>query len=115
MVGTAGDFLTFLEAVRSGGAPILAPESQRLLSEDAVADLAIEDPGCGFSLGWSILRDPALAGMPGSPGCWQWGGVYGHSWFVDPARKLSVVMFTNTAVAGVGGAYPDALRAAAYG
>ncbi|MFC2252156.1 serine hydrolase domain-containing protein [Labrys portucalensis] len=115
MVGTAGDFLTFLEAVRSGGAPILSPESQRLLNEDAVADLDIEDPGCGFSLGWSILRDPAIAGLPGSPGCWQWGGVYGHSWFVDPARRLSVVMFTNTAVAGVGGAYPEALRAAVYG
>lgn len=115
MVGTAGDFLSFLEAVRGGGAPILSPESQRLLSEDAIADLDIDDPGCGFSLGWSILRDPAAAGMPGSPGCWQWGGVYGHSWFVDPARGLSVVIFTNTAVAGVGGAYPDALRAAVYG
>ncbi|MBP0582158.1 beta-lactamase family protein [Labrys sp. LIt4] len=115
MVGTAGDFLAFLEAVRSGGAPILSPESQRLLSEDAIPDLDIEDPGCGFSLGWSILRDPAAAGMRGSPGCWHWGGVYGHSWFVDPARRLSVVMFTNTAVAGVGGAYPDGLRAAIYG
>lgn len=115
MVGTAGDFLSFLEAIRGGGAPILSSESQRLLSEDAVAELDIDDPGCGFSLGWSILRDPAAAGMPGSPGCWQWGGVYGHSWFVDPARRLSVVIFTNTAVAGVGGAYPDALRAAVYG
>ncbi|QEN89000.1 beta-lactamase family protein [Labrys sp. KNU-23] len=115
MVGTAGDFLSFLEAVRSGGGPILSPESTRLLSEDAIAGLDTEDPGCGFSLGWSILRDPATAGMPGSPGCWQWGGVYGHSWFVDPARRLSVVIFTNTAVAGVGGAYPDAIRAAVYG
>ncbi len=114
MVGTAGDFLAFLEAVRRGGAPILSPQGARLLAEDAVASLEIEDPGCGFSLGWSILRDPAAAGMPGSPGGWQWGGVYGHSWFVDPARELSVVIFTNTAIAGVNGAYPDAIRAAIY-
>ncbi|WP_448949797.1 serine hydrolase domain-containing protein [Labrys neptuniae] len=115
MVGSAGDFLRFLEAVRRGGAPILSPASTRLLSEDAVPELEIEDAGCGFSLGWSILRDPAAAGLPGAPGCWQWGGVYGHSWFVDPTAQLSVVAFTNTAVAGVGGAYPDAIRAAVYG
>jgi CubicO group peptidase (beta-lactamase class C family) len=115
MVGTAGDFLTFLEAMRQGGEPILSPPSIALLSRNAVGSFDAGLPGRGFGLGWSISRDPAAAGLPFSAGTWQWGGVYGHSWFVDPARRLSVVSFTNTAVAGVNGAYPDAIRAAIYG
>ena len=114
MVGTARDFLAFIEAVRRGGAPILSPASVRLLSENAIGSFDTGVPGRGFSLGWSISRDPAAAGLPYTPGTWQWGGVYGHSWFVDPVRKLSVVSFTNTAVAGVNGAYPDAIRDAVY-
>lgn len=115
MVGTAGDFLAFLEAVRQGGAPILSPDSVRLLSENAIGSFDTGVPGRSFSLGWSISRDPAAAGLPYSHGTWQWGGVYGNFWFVDPVRRLSVVSFTNTAVAGVNGAYPDAIRDAVYG
>ena len=34
--------------------------------------------------------------------------------FVDPARELSVVMLSNTAVAGMIGPFPDAVRDAIY-
>lgn len=115
LFGTAGDILTFLEAMRKGGAPVISAESLALLSRNAIGNFDTSVAGRGFSLGWSITHDPAASGTPFSPGTWQWGGVYGHSWFVDPARKLSVVSFSNTAVAGVNGAYPDAIRAAVYG
>jgi len=115
MFGTAGDLLAFLEAMRRGGAPILSADSLALLSQNAIGGFDTGVPGRGFSLGWSITHDPAASGTPYSPGTWQWGGVYGHSWFVDPVRKLSVVSFSNTAFAGVNGPYPDAIRAAVYG
>lgn len=115
MFGTAGDILAFLEAMRRGGAPILSAESFALLSKNAIGTFDTTVPGRGFSLGWSITWDPAAGASPFSPGTWQWGGVYGHSWFVDPVRKLSVVSFSNTALAGVNGPYPDAIRAAVYG
>lgn len=115
MFGTAGDFLAFLEAMRRGGAPILSAKSLELLSQNAIGAFDTTVPGRGFSLGWSITYDPGAGASPFSPGTWQWGGVYGHSWFVDPVGKLSVVSFSNTAVAGVNGPYPDAIRAAVYG
>ncbi|MET4632328.1 serine hydrolase domain-containing protein [Kaistia defluvii] len=115
MFGTAGDFLTFLEAMRKGGAPVLSAESLALLSQNAIGSFDTGVPGRGFSLGWSITHDPAAGASPFSPGTWQWGGVYGHSWFVDPVRKLSVVSFSNTAFAGVAGPYPEAIKAAVYG
>ena len=57
-------------------------------------------PGTGFGFGGAVIVDPAAAQTPQSPGTWRWGGVYGHSWFVDPARKLTVVALTNTSVKG---------------
>jgi CubicO group peptidase (beta-lactamase class C family) len=43
-----------------------------------------------------------------------WGGVYGTHFWVDPKEGLSVVVLTNTAVAGMIGAFPSALQRAAY-
>lgn len=71
-------------------------------------------PGWKWPLGWAVLESPAETGTPQSPGTWQWGGVYGCSWFVDPARKLSAVILTNTAVSGMLGPFPDAVRDAIY-
>jgi CubicO group peptidase (beta-lactamase class C family) len=115
MSGTAADFLRLLEALRKGGAPVLAEKSVQLLSTAKPGDFAIFTPGWQWPLGWSVLVDPSQTGTPQSVGTWRWGGVYGNSWFVDPARELSVVLLTNTATAGMIGALPDAIRDAAYG
>lgn len=115
MAGTAPDFLVFLEAMRKGGAPILSSASLRLLSNSALDGIDMQRPGVGFSLGWSILLDPSLADTPASAGAWRWGGVYGHDWLVDPARRLTVVSFTNTAVEGCIGDYPKTITRAVYG
>jgi len=40
--------------------------------------------------------------------------VYGHTWDVDPARKLTVVAFTNTAPEGLWGKFTTDLRDAVY-
>lgn len=61
-----------------------------------------------------MLADPSETKTPQATGTWQWGGVYGCSWFVDPSRELSVVVLTNTAAAGMLGPFPDALRDAIY-
>ena len=117
MVGTATDFLVFLEALRNGGAPLLKPESVEALTTNAISDLRVNavEPGWGFGLGVAVLKDPELAESPQSSGTWKWGGAYGHSWFVDPARRLSVVALTNTAVAGMNGPFPEAIVDAVYG
>jgi CubicO group peptidase (beta-lactamase class C family) len=116
MAGTAGDFLLFLEAIRSGGAPILGSGTVAEMMRDHVGPEAEAlGPGWGFGYGWAVLADEAAACSPQSPGTIQWGGVYGHSWFVDPARALSVVAFTNTALEGDTGAFPGEIRDAVYG
>jgi len=44
-----------------------------------------------------------------------WGGVYGHSWFLDRQRGLGVVALTNTALEGMWGRVTADIRAAVYG
>jgi CubicO group peptidase (beta-lactamase class C family) len=117
MVGTAGDYLRFLEALRAGGEPFLSSDSVAAMTASTTGDFGISgpQPGFGFGFGLSVLEDPGAAGTPQSVGTWQWGGAYGSSWFVDPSRRLTVVVLTNTAVAGMVGPYPDAVRDAVYG
>ena len=47
---------------------------------------------------------PATSGSPSSAGTLSWGGVYGHTWFLDRAAALSMVSLTNTALEGNTGA-----------
>jgi CubicO group peptidase (beta-lactamase class C family) len=114
MSGTAPDFMRFLEAMRTGGAPVLKLSTVELMATNAIGDIPIMLPGRGFGLGWAVLKDPAVAATPQTPGSWTWGGVYGNAWFVDPAEALSVVIITNTAIAGMTGTFPDAIRDAVY-
>jgi CubicO group peptidase (beta-lactamase class C family) len=79
------------------------------------ADAQTQGPGWGFGYGGALLVDPTAAGSAQSPGTMQWGGVYGHTWFVDPARELTVVALTNTSLEGLFGLYPAAVRDAVYG
>jgi CubicO group peptidase (beta-lactamase class C family) len=116
MVGTARDYVRFLEALRTGGSPILEPETAREMTSNAIGEMGspMLSEGWGFGLGVAVLKDPNPTGTPQSAGAWAWGGVYGNHFWVDPAVKLTVVVLTNTAVAGMAGAFPEALRAAVY-
>jgi CubicO group peptidase (beta-lactamase class C family) len=116
MVGTAADMLTFIEAIRGGGAPILSADTVRAMMTVQTGDLPIVNrgPGFGFGYGGSLLVDPKAAMTPQSPGTFSWGGVWGHNWFVDSAKRLSVVSLTNTALEGMMGRYVRDLRDAVY-
>ncbi len=116
MQGTAPGLLKLLELVRTGGASVLqhggmGPPFQALVGAQAQT----QGPGWGFGLGGAVLVDPLAAHTPQSAGTLQWGGAYGHNWFIDPARRLSVVMLTNTAFEGMNGALVTEMRNAVYG
>ena len=115
MAGTAGDFLHLLEALRQGNGALLPDELINEMGRDQTRGLDLPNaPGFGFGLGFSVLRDPLSAASPESAGTWRWGGAYGHAWFVDRARGLSVVAFTNTLYEGMSGRFVNELRDAVY-
>jgi CubicO group peptidase (beta-lactamase class C family) len=114
MVGTAPDVMRLLEAVRTGGKPILKAATAESMMRNQIGSVVGPGPGVGFGFGGALVVDPAAAKTPQPPGTWNWGGVYGHTWFVDPARKLTVIAFTNTAPEGLWGKFTTDLRDAVY-
>lgn len=115
MIGSAGDFLKLLEALRQGGDPILPKALVTEMTTNQIGNLVMPYwPGRGFGLGFTLLKDPVAANTPESPGTWRMGGTYGHSWFVDPSEELSVVAFTNTALEGMSGRFTTELCESVY-
>lgn len=114
MVGAAREFLSFLEAIRTGGGGVVGAATARAMMSNQTGELPIvtNGPGWGFGFGGAVHLDPAASGSVHSKGVWLWGGVYGHSWFVDPARKLSVLVMTNTAIEGMTGPFAVEVAAA---
>jgi CubicO group peptidase (beta-lactamase class C family) len=116
MVGSAPEFLRFLETLRNGGGILVKPDTAAAMMRNQVGDLPVNarGPGWGFGFGAAVLEDPEQAGSPHSAGAWGWGGVYGHSWFIDPAQKLVALGLTNTAIEGMAGRFAIDLRNAVY-
>jgi len=118
MNGTAGEVIRFLDAVRGGGEPILSRETTQAMMSNQIGPLRILfDPtgNTAFGFGGSILLDPGASGSFLSPGSWQWGGVWGHSWNVDPARRTTIVNLTNTTLEGMAGQLPRDVQKAVVG
>ncbi len=116
MVGSAQDFMCFLEAVRSGSGGMLKPETAAMMPRCQTGAMVTDpaNPGWSFGYGGAVVTDPAAAKTPQSAGTWYWGGAYGNSWFVDMERELSVVLLTNTAYEGMNGRITIDVRDAVY-
>ena len=112
---SAPDFLGFLEAIRTGGRPIVsqATASAMLTNQTGGHAIVTSGPGVGFGFGGAVIIDAEAAASPLPQGSWMWGGVYGHSWFVDPQGETSYVLMTNTSTEGMSGRLSQELMAAA--
>jgi CubicO group peptidase (beta-lactamase class C family) len=111
LVSTAGDYLRFMEMLRSGG----GYEGGRLLGPRTIAhmwrnhlpgnqDLATfgrplyaESPmrGVGFGLGFSVVLDPTLYGGPASVDDASWGGAASTGFYIDPVEDITVGFYTQ--------------------
>jgi len=103
IVSTALDYARFLQMMLGGGelegARILGRKSVELMTVDHIGALETQ-PGVGFGLGFSVLKDVGLRGTPGSVGEYGWGGAYHSTYWVDPKEQLVVVYFTQLLPSG---------------
>lgn len=115
MVGTGDDFMRFLIALLAGGGPVLKPGTVTTMMSNQIGSIpTLRGPGFAFGFGGAVITDSAAAQTPQSPGTFSWGGVYGHSWFVDPRKEVALLCMTNTAFEGMAGAITTQLRDAVY-
>ena len=115
MACSAPDMLAFLEAIRLGGGPVVSAETAGDMMTNQTGDLLIitSGPGWGFGFGGAVVLDPEPTASHLPAGAWTWAGVYGHSWFVDPASQTTFVLMTNTSTEGMSGLTARDLAAAA--
>ncbi len=103
VLSTAGDYARFLQMMLSGGelegARILGRKTVELMTVDHIGALETE-AGRGFGLGFSVVKDVGLRGIPGSVGEYGWGGAYHSVYWVDPQEQLVVVYFAQLIPSG---------------
>ncbi|MGV9559369.1 serine hydrolase domain-containing protein [Streptomyces sp. NPDC003401] len=127
MVATAYDVHRFTELLRRGGeldgTRLLRPATVDLMTRNQLpggVDLrtagsrpAHDEPGndgVGFGLGVSVVIDPERTQAPSGPGTYGWSGVATTTFWVDPARDLTVQFFTQVRPRRSLKLYPDLKR-----
>lgn len=51
--------------------------------------------GIGFGIGFSVMLDPAVAAILGTPGEGAWGGAASTYFWVDPTEEMTVILMTQ--------------------
>ena len=64
------------------------PSAQLMIGTGA----PLPEYGQGFGLGFAMRKAMGMSPLPGSVGDYFWGGIYGTSFWVDPAEQLIAVL-----------------------
>ena len=110
MVSSAADYLRFCQMLLNGGefaaARLLSPKTVAHMTSDHLPPGVAYGPsahlmigtgaplpeyGQGFGLGFAVRKAMGMSPLPGSVGDYFWGGIYGTSFWVDPAEQMVVV------------------------
>ncbi|WP_375417775.1 serine hydrolase domain-containing protein [uncultured Hymenobacter sp.] len=113
---TIGDYAAFLEMLRQGGTHggrrLLKAETVALMTENQIGALSqgTNKFGLGFSLTTAqSARPPGL-----SPGSFEWGGIFGTTYWVDPKEKLVALIYTQKYPNTTGNDLDDKFKVAVY-
>jgi CubicO group peptidase (beta-lactamase class C family) len=125
LVSTAPDYLRFCQMLLNGGeldgVRILRAQTVQLMTTNSLPpdirfalDMIGPTTGATWGLGFAIRTNPEASQVPGSVGTFTWGGLWGTTFWVDPAEKLIAVLMIQVA-AGASGLYQYAFRNLTYG
>jgi len=114
LVGTAADYLRFVQMLVNGGeldgVRILGSKTVELMMMDHLNPEFPPDPlsslfgtlgghgrawGLGFGLTGYVVTDPALTGLPVSKGVFSWGGAATTHFWVDREEDLVAIVLTQ--------------------
>jgi CubicO group peptidase (beta-lactamase class C family) len=103
MVSTAHDYLRFARMLANGGSldgvRLLSRKTLRYMASDHLADLPdarrgaefLPGQGYGFGLGFAVRIAPGAAIVPGSVGDFNWSGLAGTYFWIDPEEDLIAI------------------------
>ena len=96
LVSTTRDYLRFCQMLLNGGEldgnRILSRKTIELMTRDHVKGIrrasSVLSPGYGFGLDFAVHIDMAESGLNGSLGEYNWGGLAGTIFWIDPAEDM---------------------------
>ncbi|WP_460549123.1 serine hydrolase domain-containing protein [Hymenobacter daeguensis] len=94
---TIDDYAAFLQMMLNNGSyngrQLLKPATVALITQNQMG--AVSQGGNKFGLGFSITT-PEKAQVPGlSAGSYEWGGIFGTTYWVDPREKIVGLIYTQ--------------------
>ena len=101
LVSTARDYFRFQQMMLNGGeldgVRILGRKTVELMTVNHIGDqdIWLVGPGHGFGLGYAVVQDPGVVGMPYSKGSYFWWGAFNTTFWVDPTEELVGVLLTQ--------------------
>lgn len=94
LVATTADYMRFAQMLLNGGelagVRILSPKTVDLMTTDQLGDVTkpFGRKGVGFGLGFAVMLDKGQIGELGSNGEYNWGGLAGTRFWIDPEEEL---------------------------
>lgn len=94
---TAYDYAIFLQMLLNGGTyngrQLLSPATVRMITSNQIGELSL---GANkFGLGFGLYTDKTQARIGASVGSFDWGGIFGTSYWADPKEKIVGVLLTQ--------------------
>jgi CubicO group peptidase (beta-lactamase class C family) len=89
LFGTAGDLASFAQCMLRGGEPILKAETVRLFTSRPAN--AIDS----YALGWDTPSSPSQSGRYFSKSAFGHLGYTGTSLWIDPEKRIAIILLTN--------------------
>lgn len=94
---TIDDYAVFLQMLLNGGTynghRLLKPATVQLMTQNQIGEV---NQGLNkFGLGFSITTAKSAAQTGLSEGTYEWGGIFGTTYWVDPKEKLVVLLYTQ--------------------
>ncbi|MVN78535.1 serine hydrolase [Hymenobacter sp. HMF4947] len=94
---TIDDYAVFLQMLLNGGTyngyRLLKPSTVALMTQNQIGD--VNQDLNKFGLGFSITTPRGAAQTGQSVGTYEWGGIFGTTYWVDPKEKLIVLLYTQ--------------------
>ncbi|MGZ5907292.1 MAG: serine hydrolase [Reyranella sp.] len=127
LVSTAPDYLRFAQMLLNGceldGVRLLAAKTVQQMTTDAlppdirfagiIGGFVGPKVGTSWGLGFALRTNPAFSILPGAVGSFNWSGVWGTYFWIDPVEKLVAVQMIQVPP-DTGFLYRDALRHLTY-
>ena len=94
---TAYDYAIFLQMILNGGQyngkRLLSPVTVKMMTHNQIGDLNLGVKK--FGLGFGLTTEREAAKLPPSVGSFDWGGIFGTSYWADPQERIVGLIMTQ--------------------